>query len=140
MKHCCKCETIKPRSEFNVCRAKKDGLQTRCRECSKLNDKLDYVNTPKRREKLYIRRDAHIAYNRRLTDKYKSLCGCVVCKENCSAVLDFHHLDADTKENNPSGMVAHATSKLKSEIRKCVVLCANCHRKLHAGLLYLLWH
>ncbi len=35
MKHCHKCGETKPREEFNKCSSRKDGLQTRCRDCQK---------------------------------------------------------------------------------------------------------
>lgn len=49
--------------------------------------------------------------------------------------LDFHHLDPTEKDKNVGDLMSFSTQKLKEEIRKCVVLCANCHRMVHAGLL-----
>ena len=58
--------------------------------------------------------------------------GCAHCGYNKEAVaLDFHHEDRKDKIINVS---AHwKTSwrqyqKMKKEIEKCIVLCANCHR------------
>ena len=57
---------------------------------------------------------------------------CETCKEGHPAVLDFHHIN-DDKEGNISRMVSDTISKdrILAEIDKCIVLCANCHRKLH---------
>lgn len=60
---------------------------------------------------------------------YKATLVCEKCGENHVACLDFHH-KAD-KEDNISRLVLSSIDKLKREIAKCTVLCANCHRKLH---------
>jgi hypothetical protein len=56
---------------------------------------------------------------------------CVVCNENDPIVLDFDHINPANKEFNIAetmklqiGMV-----RLKKELAKCQVLCANCHRR-----------
>jgi hypothetical protein len=47
--------------------------------------------------------------------------------------LDFHHKNPKTKKDKVSRLVDCAFNKtiILVEIRKCVVLCANCHRKFH---------
>ena len=59
--------------------------------------------------------------------------GCSVCSEKEHVCLDFHHLDGKDKE--VASMLGMNDTRVKEEISKCVVLCANCHRKHHAGLL-----
>jgi hypothetical protein len=63
--------------------------------------------------------------------------GCIFCGESEVACLDLHHLDPAAKETTVSYLITcHAKLEtLLTEIAKCVVVCANCHRKLHAGLL-----
>jgi 5-methylcytosine-specific restriction endonuclease McrA len=51
--------------------------------------------------------------------------GCSRCPEHHPACLDFHHLD-------PTGKDLSVGNAISSEIAKCVLLCSNCHRKLHA--------
>lgn len=56
---------------------------------------------------------------------------CGYCK--CNDALDFHHLDSEEKEFN----VAQALPRWKwerivEEVKKCILLCANCHRELHS--------
>jgi hypothetical protein len=61
--------------------------------------------------------------------------GCIRCGESEYVALDFHHIDPNIKESNVSKLLAGASTKrMLKEIEKCVVICANCHRKLHAGL------
>lgn len=59
--------------------------------------------------------------------------GCFICSEVEPACLDFHHLGG--KDYIVSAMLGMNDVKVTEEISKCVVLCANCHRKVHAGLL-----
>lgn len=63
-------------------------------------------------------------------NKFKIASGCTLCGYDKSAVaLDFDHLDPKEKSYNISHRLDRATLKsLIAEIRKCRVLCANCHR------------
>lgn len=61
---------------------------------------------------------------------------CSVCGyQKCIWALDLHHLDESKKEFGLSvrGMT-RSWEKLKEEADKCVLLCANCHREIHAGV------
>lgn len=52
-------------------------------------------------------------------------------------VFDFHHMDPSTKDPKiKTGFAAAYTSSdsMQSELSKCVLLCANCHREIHARL------
>ncbi len=69
---------------------------------------------------------------------FKSTLCCVVCGESEACCLDFHHKDPNTKDAEVSRMArTHGVYKLQQELLKCVVLCSNCHRKVHAGLIQL---
>ncbi len=59
--------------------------------------------------------------------------GCSRCDIDSAACLDFHHVDTATKEMAVGKMVTYGYGKerLREEIEKCTVLCANCHRKIH---------
>lgn len=45
--------------------------------------------------------------------------------------LDFHHLDRKTKINHVAYLVRYSEKKMMEEIKKCIPLCANCHRMRH---------
>ena len=63
---------------------------------------------------------------------YRQSCKCAVCGESHWATLDFHHIDPKTKIASVPTIACKGTlSGLQREIEKCVVLCSNCHRKLH---------
>lgn len=63
------------------------------------------------------------------------MCKCYYCLESEPIVLDLHHLNPLEKDADPSSLVNCSIETLKAEIRKCIVLCANCHRKVHSRLL-----
>lgn len=69
-------------------------------------------------------------------DGIKSASGCLICGEREPVCLDFHHMDPSKKEFNLSKLL-RSQEKLANEVAKCVVLCSNCHRKLHKGLVQL---
>ena len=69
-------------------------------------------------------------------NEIKSSMKCETCGENHIACLDFHHKNPDKKDFNISNAVSRGwkLEKILKEIEKCVILCANCHRKLHSNL------
>jgi hypothetical protein len=63
---------------------------------------------------------------------------CKACGYNkCLAALDFHHLNKDEKNFDIGTMLITSFTKAKEEAKKCILLCANCHRELHDGVLVL---
>lgn len=62
---------------------------------------------------------------------------CQACGyDRCQEAFDFHHLDPKQKEFGIGANGAtRSWAKLQIELDKCILLCANCHRELHAGLL-----
>ena len=52
--------------------------------------------------------------------------------------LDFHHVDESTKNFGLSDRgLTRSWEKVKEEVLKCVLLCANCHREVHSGYISL---
>lgn len=68
---------------------------------------------------------------------YKETLSCEFCGEDSSECLDFHHKDPTDKRFTIGcySMMGVSIDTLQQEIAKCIILCANCHRKLHAGTL-----
>lgn len=57
---------------------------------------------------------------------------CQMCGYNrCEANLVFHHLKPEEKEFQVAG-ACKSWEKIKAELNKCVMLCHNCHREVHA--------
>lgn len=63
----------------------------------------------------------------------KSERGCQQCGVDDGACLDFHHRPGADKDMKVSQMVnsGYSRAKIRAEIQKCAVLCANCHRREH---------
>jgi transposase-like protein len=61
---------------------------------------------------------------------------CILCGfAECDAALQFHHVDPTTKSFALSREgVTRALARAREEADKCVLLCANCHAKVEAGL------
>ena len=58
---------------------------------------------------------------------------CVSCGwQGNQAAFQFHHADADKKEFTIGNVANKSWSVIKAEIRKCVLLCANCHMIRHS--------
>lgn len=59
--------------------------------------------------------------------------GCIECGEDHPACLHWHHNDPEDKDRSPMKMAHDGLSKgnIEKEIEKCIVLCANCHAKVH---------
>jgi len=48
------------------------------------------------------------------------------------SVFEFHHLDSNTKDYEWTKLRLKSEDKIKKELDKCVLLCANCHRIRHS--------
>lgn len=71
----------------------------------------------------------------RMIDALGGKCSC--CGYNkCNSALEFHHLNPSEKEFGFSAALVRpkAWNLLVVELRKCVLLCANCHREVHSGI------
>lgn len=65
--------------------------------------------------------------------EYKGGC-CQLCGYNrCLAALDFHHIAPDEKDFNFGGKHNVGWDKLLIELNKCICVCTNCHREIHAA-------
>ena len=61
---------------------------------------------------------------------------CLLCNEDEPCCLSFHHL-RDKKFKIADLSTGYSLQSFKEEIAKCVILCENCHRKVHAKVLTL---
>lgn len=64
---------------------------------------------------------------------------CSICKNDNIILLDFHHIDPNTKElkisfetrNDNYNSIIDIDNNVKKELDKCQILCSNCHHDLH---------
>ena len=61
---------------------------------------------------------------------------CQICGYNRhQGALELHHLNSKTKEFGISDKgYTRSWEKVRAELDKCVLVCANCHRELEAGI------
>jgi len=132
MKKCSICKTEKCSSEFHKDKRSKDGLFGYCKPCRKSWDEQYYEEN----KSVYLSRNKERKKESKdYVDQYKEDKGCALCPEKDPCCLDFHHRNPDEKRLPVSLLLGYSLAVVKSEIKKCVVVCANCHRKVHAGKL-----
>ena|SRR5882757_4046674 len=123
-KRCRKCNEFVWLGEFSSNKRAKDDLQYYCRSCNN-----SYSATP---EYLTIRRGKQ-QDTRLKVDAVKLAAGCVDCGYKAyAAALDFDHRPDEVKSFNISQSRWKSWPDLESEMAKCDVRCANCHRVMTA--------
>jgi hypothetical protein len=84
------------------------------------------------------RQEAVVRRRRRVKEILVAEAGgcCRLCGyDRCRAALQFHHLDPSAKQFGvaENGM-ARSIERLRAEVRKCVLLCSNCHAEVESGI------
>ncbi len=102
-----------------------------------LRDKL--LNDPEYKARHLANKQKRHDENKRLLTELKESAPCVSCGEFQPAFcMDYHHLDPTLKHKGVAQMITdNSWKRIEEEISKCVLLCANCHRKVHDNLLTL---
>lgn len=61
---------------------------------------------------------------------------CIVCGyDRCRRAMVFHHLDPAKKDFGLSVRgLTRSWEKMRAELDKCVLLCANCHAEVHDNI------
>lgn len=152
-KVCRKCGVEKEATEFNRNKGSKDGLYSWCRECANTQSRLwyqnnkehsravqaVYVNTypervkatrDKRHDKKLVYEKSRYQRGKEYIESLKS--PCAKCGNDRKYLMDFHHINPDTKKFNVSeGATGRAFKAIDEEVAKCVCLCRNCHTEFH---------
>jgi hypothetical protein len=112
-KRCRFCNRTLALSEFYTCRDGK-GVTAYCKTCTN-------IQTGDRQQRL-----------KQQCVEYKGG-RCEICGYNrYIGALEFHHLDPEQKDFSISHTRLTTFEKVKSELDKCRLVCANCHREIHA--------
>jgi hypothetical protein len=131
---CQKCCQEKKDEDFYL--PKSGHINKSCKECEAIRKSQLYIND-KTKYKLRARlhEQKKVASNKILIETYKSNHPCIKCGESDICCLDLHHVDPSTKlyDFGTLKKKAFAIKTILTELAKCVSLCSNCHRKLHAG-------
>lgn len=110
-KQCPKCLEIKEIKHFE--RRPNKNIQSYCKKCSADNS----YSLMKRNKILLV----------------KEFGGCC-CKcgynKNTSA-LEFHHMEPEHKDFHFGKARTTNIDKIRTELDKCILVCANCHREIH---------
>ena len=128
---CITCKKNKTQLEFSWHTRDKRRSGT-CKVCVNNRTKQYYYSlTPKqhleRKRKTNKRRE-----NRQLwLSAYKETQQCQICDFDDSRALCFHHRNPNDKCFTIGSSQDSSLAKLRKEISKCDVLCANCHSILH---------
>ena len=124
------CYTCKISKSVELFHRKKEGYHSQCKDCrKKYFKKYNLLNKVHLNSKSKIGNDTKSQWFK----EYKSTLKCIRCGESNPLCLEFHHKDPTQKDRAISTMTRLSPEKVKEEIAKCDVLCANCHRKLHGG-------
>ena len=98
---------------------------------------LSYSHEPReKREAAKYKKWQRKARKERKTKLIEILGGkCVSCGySRCTAALDFHHKNEKLKKFGIADFgLCRKWEKLVEEIKKCVLLCRNCHAELHSN-------
>ena len=132
MKICSKCKKEKALTEFSFKNKAKGVIHAQCKECTRLliknhyNSNREYYLGKANSRNSKIRLDV-------LTYIQNLLLGsrCIDCGESDVRVLEFDHTNKIPKFKAVSSMIRarYPLEKVKEEINKCEIRCANCHRK-----------
>lgn len=102
---------------------------------SKIDNNTKWAKNNLDKVRQYKRKYKH--EQKRLAREYiksiKEQSGCKICGNKNIHCLDFHHRPKTKKKNTVCNLVRHGYSLeiIKNEIKKCDIVCSNCHRTKH---------
>ena len=110
-KECPRCKEIKTLDKFD--RRSNGNIQSYCRVCINVN-------------RYSLIKQHKITLIQEFGGK------CIKCNYNKNiSALEFHHLDPKTKDFHFSSTKTTNIDKIRKELDKCILVCANCHREVH---------
>lgn len=130
MKPCSKCGLMLPLSEYHLRHDTNGTYRSDCRSCRSEYHRAYYQKNRERcREHQRRNQPRRRHENRRRLFEYLADKRCVDCGETDPVVLELDHVRGQKDFNIGSMVSAFAWSRIVAELKKCVVRCANCHRR-----------
>lgn len=130
MRTCTKCGIARPRPEFPPVRRGEPKLQHWCRACFAEANNANYArNRGREKARLAAQLSARRALVHASLIAYLSSHPCVDCGEADVVVLEFDHLRDKSADISNYANGGRTWPRVLSEIEKCDVCCANCHRR-----------
>lgn len=114
---CGKCHKKKRRSEFYKRSDRKNGLMYYCKKCFNKNCADRWKD----------RKIQHMLLKGGKCER----CNLSIEKSHYS-VFEFHHRDPKTKRDDWRNLWSRNPKEIFKELDKCALVCANCHRLIHA--------
>ena len=112
------------------------------RECCRCHQILSINQFSTRGDRLTVRHECTKCFSQYTSDRYTSrkialiefLGGkCKKCGTSCHpSAFHFHHEDPSIKQFAWNQLRKQSTEKVLNEIKKCVLICANCHAVEHS--------
>jgi hypothetical protein len=119
-----------------------DGIRPMCLSCKRKEEaehrlrlRKDEEYKVKERESNRNRRAKYYKENIAKIKNYLGDVKCSICgyTDDCFAPFDFHHKDPSTKEFGIHKKIDISPfENWKAEVDKCMLVCSNCHRKIHS--------
>ena len=130
MRACTKCGELKPLEAFPPVRRGEPKLQSWCRECfAEANARNYQANRDRERARIYkYIADRRTEVGKKIID-YLLEHPCVDCGESDIVVLEFDHIGDKVADVSAYAAGGRTWARVKAEIEKCEVRCANCHRR-----------
>lgn len=129
-KVCSKCNLEKSIEDFAFKNKSRNIRHSACKQCTGSATAAHYTQNPRYYKDKAKERDKIVrTENLQFVIDYLKQHPCVDCGESDPLVLEFDHIR--DKDKNVSRLVAERASldRIKEEIEKCEVRCANCHRR-----------
>lgn len=113
MKECPRCKKKKSLSEFHFKKTEKRP-NSWCKKCVYSSQALRWKDRKRKATKLLGGKCCKCGYEKNL------------------AALHFHHVNPKEKEFNWNKLRLKSWDKIIKELKKCILVCANCHAEIHA--------
>lgn len=115
-KICTKCGRELPLDQFNWRNKSQGTRRSECKDCHN-----GFMKNKYQEKKIEIQ-------------DLKQNLKCTKCGyDKCGAALEFHHINPDEKDETIARMISnhYQLDTIYTEIKKCIVLCSNCHHEFH---------